>query len=151
MAQLDHHLYDRPSAADAELAAASSQTLAHFRATGSTARLRLDGTTDITVPVQAIRMLADILEQLATGHAVSIVPVNKELTTQEAADMLNVSRPYLIDQLLVPGKLSFHKVGNRRKILLNDVLRFKQRQEAETDRIMAELTALSQNLDIVDR
>lgn len=151
MAQLDHHLYDRPSAAAAELAATGSEILARYRTSSDTARLRLDSTTDITVPVQAIQMLADILGQMALGQAVSIVPVNKELTTQEAADLLNVSRPYLIDQLLVPRKLPFRWVGNRRKIHLKDVLLYKHQQEAETDRIMAELAALSQNLDIVDR
>lgn len=151
MNHFDHHFYDRPSASAAELASACNQILARYPAAGETVRLRLvDSNADLTVPVQAIRMLTNILAHMATGRAVSITPVNKELTSQEAAELLNVSRPYLIDQLPGPGKLPFRKVGNRRKIQLKDVLLYKTQQGSKTDRIMAELATVSQNFGIVD-
>lgn len=151
MAQLDQHLYDPPDLAASELAAISSGILANCNITGETVRLCLiDIDANITLPTQAIQMLKDILQQMALGRAVSVIPVNQELTTREAADLLNVERAYLIDHLLSSGKLPFHMVGKRHKILLKDVLLYKKQQKAETDTVMAELAALSQNLRMVD-
>lgn len=151
MALLDQHLYDPPSTATAELASVSSRILASYGVTGESVRLSLiDSNTNITVPAQAIQILADVLEQMALGRAVSVVPLNQERTAQEAADLLNVERAYLIDHLLSSGKLPFRMAGKRRKIQLKDVLLYKKQQKAETDSVMAELAALSQDLRIVD-
>ena len=69
----------------------------------------------VELPTSALRLLVDVLSELAEGNAVKVVPIHAELTTQEAADMLNVSRPHLV-KLLESGALAFHKTGKHRRI-----------------------------------
>ena len=133
-----------PTAQEAKLAEESGRLLAACIGRGKTARIRvIDGHEDITVPVAALRMLVDILAQMARGNAVTIVPIHAELTSQEAADFLNVSRPYLIG-LLEQGKLPFRKVGTHRRILFEDLLKFHEAAAAEQKRTLDELTRLAQ-------
>lgn len=78
--------------------------------------------TTITVPSEALKMFIEILDHLKDGVGVSIVPAHSELTTQQAADLLGVSRPYLINKVLVPaGPLAFRTVGRHRRIRFSDV------------------------------
>ena len=148
---MNSQLYDLPNTREARLAAESSRLLAACHGHGESATLRLiDDDKEIVVPVKAIHMLADILKHMANGEAISIVPVNAELTTQQAADMLNVSRPFLIKSILNEGKLNYHTVGNRRKLLFKDVLKYKSQQKLNSERNMSELADLSQELDLME-
>ena len=88
-----------------------------------------------------------VLAQMGQGNAVQVVPVHAELTTQQAADFLNVSRPYLIERLEA-GELPFRKVGKHRRVRFEDVLRYKKRTDYESKLAMTELTALSQELGL---
>lgn len=101
----------------------------------------------VEVPASALRLFVDVLAQLANGNAVTIAPVQAELTTQQAADVLNVSRPYLI-KLLEEQKMPFRQVGNRRRIRLQDLMDYKRRDDLQRRKVLAELTREAQELGI---
>jgi len=135
-----------PSKADMELARASGQRLAPLARRGLplTLRVRAAGQEEtIELPVGAVRLLQAILEDMASGRAVTIVPQNAELTTQQAAEFLKVSRPFLI-QLLEQKKLPFRLVGTHRRIRFEDVLRYKENIDAERRKVLDQLAAEAQ-------
>ena len=139
-----------PSVADLEVARTAVAQLRGMQlGDGQTsAQLRAveDGTEAIVnLPKAALDLLVDMLSQLASGHAVTIVPVHAELTTQQAADMLNVSRPFLIS-LLESGKIGFHRVGNHRRIRFQDLMEYRRTQLQESKAAMADLAADAQRL-----
>lgn len=129
-----------PSAAETELARTSSRTLAAIVGPARAERLRLvvDDET-IEVPVSAMKLFAEVLSQMGLGRAVQIVPHNAELTTQQAADFLNVSRPFLIKRLEA-GELPFHMTGSHRRIFFQDVLVYREQlhrsQKSATDELL---------------
>ena len=99
-----------------------------------------DHETELDMPTSVLGLLAYVLAQAAGGSKVAATPVNAELTTQQAADLLAVSRPYLV-KLLDERRIPFRRVGNRHKILLSDLMAFKDRDESERRSIAAELAA----------
>ena len=101
------------------------------------------GGVAITIPREAFDLFLEILGQMANGNAVTIVPFHAELTTQQAADVLNVSRPYLV-QLLDENKIPSRKVGTHRRVRFEDLIAYKQRNEAERRVVLDELTAEAQ-------
>ncbi|MBI3041881.1 MAG: helix-turn-helix domain-containing protein [Betaproteobacteria bacterium] len=137
-----------PNEQEIEVARESSRLLAACIGKGKTARVRvIDGGKDITVPVSALHMLVDILNNMAQGNAVTMVPVNAELTTQQAADFLNVSRPYLV-KLLEEGRLPFRKVGTRRRVMFKDLLAYQEILNEKSRKAADELTKQSQELGL---
>ena len=99
------------------------------------------------LPTSALRLLVNILAEYAEGNTVKVVPVHAELTTQEAADMLNVSRHHLV-KLLEEGALPFHKAGKHRRVRLADLLKFKAQREQASEEAMAALAKQAQELDL---
>lgn len=143
-----------PDPSDAGLAAQAVSKLAEFlRAHPTpTSRLRLcadDARSEIqiVVPSFVLSFLIDILAQAANGNAVTVTPVLAELTTQQAADCLNVSRPYLV-KLLEDRKIPYRLVGNRRKVLLTDLLTYKRKDDEYRRSIADELAREAQDLGL---
>jgi excisionase family DNA binding protein len=101
----------------------------------------------VELPTSALRLLVDILAELADGNAVKVVPIHAELTTQEAADLLNVSRPHLV-KLLEEGALPFHKTGKHRRIRFADLMQFKAERDRSSEQAMEELVRQAQELNM---
>ncbi|MHA4830469.1 helix-turn-helix domain-containing protein [Kluyvera intermedia] len=99
----------------------------------------------IELPTSSLTLLVSILGELAAGNAVQVVPVHAELTTQEAANILNVSRPHMV-KLLEEGELPFHKTGRHRRVLFADLMGYKNRRDSASSRAMQELADQSQEL-----
>ena len=108
-------------------------------------RERARGTSGITAAV--VRLLGALLTELAKGNAVTLMPYHAELTTQEAADLLNVSRPFLVG-LLESGQLPHHKVGTHRRVRFADLMIYKRRRDTESEAALRELAALSQDMKL---
>ena len=100
-------------------------------------------TLSVTVPVQAFELFLEVLGQMANGNAVTIVPIHAELTTQEAADVLNVSRPYVV-KLLDEGHIPCRLVGTHRRIRMTDLLAYKSKDDDERASVLEELAAEAQ-------
>jgi excisionase family DNA binding protein len=99
----------------------------------------------VRVPAQALRLLLEVLTEIGQGNAVSITPIHAELTTQQAAEVLNVSRPFIV-QLLEDGKIPFHRTGSHRRVRYQDVIAYKKRLDAKRRRALVELSAQAQEL-----
>lgn len=137
-----------PSEAEAQAAAEGARQLAAIIGRGESACLRvIDGHEDISVPMFALRMLRDILTEMADGNAVSIVPLHAQLTTQQAADFLQVSRPFLI-RLLERGEIPSLKVGRHRRVRFEEVRAYQQRREVRSHAALDALAAQAQELDM---
>ncbi len=100
---------------------------------------------EAVLPAAAAQLLADMLTELARGNAVSLVPLSAELTTQQAADILGVSRPYLIN-LLDQHLIKYRRVGNRRRIPVADLLGYRERSDVESRAAADELTRQADEL-----
>jgi excisionase family DNA binding protein len=101
----------------------------------------------LELPAGAVALLMEILEAMAAGRGVSIIPENAELTTVQAAAILNVSRPFLI-KLLADGALPYRKVGKHRRILMEDVMTYKNRIDREREAVLDQLAAEAQETDM---
>jgi excisionase family DNA binding protein len=101
----------------------------------------------VPIPGRVVPLLLELLQSLADGNAVMLVPHHAELTTQEAADLLNVSRPFLIG-LLDAGKIPHRMVGAHRRIAAADVFQYKQREAEAREKTLAELAAEAQELNM---
>ena len=97
----------------------------------------------IPISLEQFRLLAHIVSELARGHDVSIIPMESELTTNEAARQLKVSRPFLIG-LLEKGEIPYRMVGSHRRIRFRDLYAYKQRNNRERLEALEELSALDQ-------
>lgn len=98
----------------------------------------------IAIPQSVFYVLARVAKVLARGDAITVVPTEKEITTLQAADLLNVSRQYLV-RLLDEGRIPFTKTGKHRRVRIEDLLRFKAKRDEERKATLEELTGLSED------
>lgn len=139
-----------PTESDATLAKETSRMLAQRVRSAAPLSFRvLDASKEETlrIPAPAVRMLVRILEEMARGNAVTLIPVHAELTTQEAADMLHISRPSLI-QLLDEGKIEYRKIGTHRRVQFEALMAYKRATDAKRRAALAELAAYDQEIGI---
>jgi excisionase family DNA binding protein len=140
-----------PSEAEAGLAKETSRLLASRLKKDAPMKLRIiddeTGNATVKLPARAVGLLLRILEEMARGNAVTIIPVHAELTTQEAADMLNISRPSLI-QLLDEGKIEYRRVGAHRRVRFEALIKYKRQVDQQRRAVLEELAARDQELGI---
>lgn len=141
-----------PAAHEVAAAVTGQRELAAFLATRfETQRIQIfdeqNKAHQVELPTSALRLLIDILSEVAEGNAVKIVPIHAELTTQEAADMLNVSRPYLV-KILEAGDMPFHKTGKHRRIKFADLMLYKAAQSRSSEAALEELAQQAQSLNM---
>jgi len=139
-----------PSPGDAAIARASGQRLSRYVRPQRSLTLRVSDAGQeepLELPAGAVSLLMEILEAMAAGRGVTIMPVNAELTTVQAAEALNVSRPFLI-KLLDSGEIPHRKVGRHRRVRLEDVIAYKAGIDKEREAILDELVADAQSEDM---
>lgn len=134
-----------PDQNDSELAATASRELA--RAQKKSVSVQLEDGTNLQLPKSVTPLLTRILTEIANGNAMTLIPLHAELTTQEAANLLNVSRPHL-NKLIDRGELTCHKVGTHRRIKFHDLEEFRLVREASRQTALAELAMQAQKEDM---
>ena len=139
-----------PTPEDAAIARSSSQVLSHFAHMDRPLKLRVrdrERERQIELPAGAVDLLMHVLEAMATGQGVTLIPENTELTTVQAADVLNVSRPFLI-KLLDQKAIPHRKVGKHRRIRIEDVVAYKNAIDREREQVLDQLTREAQAADM---
>lgn len=152
-----------PTSEEKDLARASSRALSKLASrlmqatapAGGARRVQVQVKADgeapdeqiVSIPVQAFRLLVDILNEMAQGNAVTVIPVHAELTTQQAAEILNVSRPFVI-KLIEEEKLPCKLVGTHRRVRYDDLMKLKKQMDSDRLRVLEELAAQAQELDM---
>jgi len=136
----------RPTAGDASLAARAGRDLAGVlrQTRGGALTVEAQGQA-IALPAEAVRALLDVLNHMARGDAVAVAAAKPELTTKQAADLLGVSRTYLV-QLLDEGALPYRKVGTHRRVRSEDVATYRRKMDRR--QALDELTAYDQELGL---
>ena len=139
-----------PSEQESAQARESSRVLSTYACRTEPLQIEVKGNKRrevVSLPAGAVRLLLDLLTEMAEGNAVTLMPMHAELTTQQAADILNVSRPYLV-KLLDAGMIGHRKVGTHRRVLLRDLLGYKRQVDRERMSALDELARQAQKLDM---
>jgi excisionase family DNA binding protein len=105
--------------------------------------------SEIRLPHSILKVLMEVVHEMARGNAVRVMPIHAELTTQQAAELLNVSRPFLV-RILEQGEIKYRKVGTHRRILLEDLLVYKDRRDRERLSALDELAKEDQRLGLYE-
>jgi excisionase family DNA binding protein len=135
-----------PTVDDARLAKTSSRRLAPFLNRNLLVRLA-DSDEAVELPAAAVRLLVDLLSAMAEGSAVTLIPIHAELTTQQAADLLGVSRPFLVKQL-EEDTIPYRKVGTHRRVLFSDLMAYKREMDRKRLEALDQLATQAQELDM---
>ena len=144
--------YDPVAATEAEMSLAreSSRRLARYskRSTPLSVTPKGGRASDaVVLPASAVKLLVRLLSEMAAGNAVTLIPVHAELTTQQAAGLLGVSRPFVIKQI-EDGKLPHRRIGTHRRVMFKDLMDFKRRIDADRSKALDQLAAEAQKLNL---
>jgi len=140
----------RPGEVPAKELADFERALERRRRLGQTPKLVGPDGTATELPEGIHELLVSVVEHLRAGNGVTLIPMHAELTTVEAAELLNVSRPFLIKQLEA-GALPHHMVGTHRRLRLADVLAYRDRMDAEAEDALAAMSAEAEDLGLYDK
>lgn len=111
-------------------------------------KLKIQGSDEIvTIPLKALKLLKSILSNMAEGKSIALLPTDAEISTQQAAEILNVSRPHVI-KLLEKGEIPYKKVGSHRRILLQDILEFEAKHKKKRTKQLNRLAKEAQKLKL---
>ncbi len=139
-----------PTPEDRELASQASRLLSpHLGSKSTQVEIVLPPEGDlkeetVILPRQALELLQNLLTEMARGNAVSLVPQHAELTTNQAADVLGVSRPFLVNELLLKDIIPFRKVGTHRRVAFADLMDYRKTRQERHDNAMQALADLAQ-------
>lgn len=138
-----------PSHEEAEFAKATGRLFARHLTKKNELKVTIAEETGSTVilPAPIMRLVMDILSSIAKGDAVALIPMHAEMTTQQGADFLNVSRPYLIS-LLEDGKIPYRKVGTHRRVLFEDLVKYKGCTDEARAASLDKLSEKTQSLEL---
>lgn len=139
-----------PSEREAITARTSRQLLSRYAREDQPLTVQVmdaDHEEPIELPAGAVTLLLDILDAMASGQGVTLIPEDAELTTVQAADILQVSRPFLI-KLLDEGQIPYRKVGKHRRIRMEDVMNYKRTIDQEREAVLDQLVADAQEQDM---
>ena len=141
-----------PTAEDSEQAKDSSRVLAQALSNYSDddrVRMTIQGSSgssnELVLPGDIMNLMLNVLTQVSQGNAISLVPIHQEVSTQQAAELLSVSRPHLV-KLLEQGAIPFRKVGSHRRVKLTDVMDYRKQVDEARGKALDELAELSQEL-----
>lgn len=143
---------NKPSKTEQKVAiksyAALLAALTHIKETET--EIEIEETQDkIVIPSRALQLLGDILKAMSEGKSISIVPVATEVTTQKAAEILGCSRPHLV-KLLEEGEMEFVKVGKHRRIMFEDIIKYKQKMKEEQKKHIIDIMNQDEELGLYD-
>jgi excisionase family DNA binding protein len=143
------HRQDSSTPQDSTLAQAAGQRLSRLAQGNRPVRFQVEADPEgpIELPASALALFVEILEAMAAGRGVTLILEKAELSTVEAADALNVSRPFLI-KLLNEGAIPYRKVGKHRRVRKEDVMTFKMKIDREREAALDRLVADAQEQDM---
>ena len=112
-------------------------------------RLVASNGEEIVIPASVYSLLGQVVRAMASGQVISIVRHNRELTTQQAADILNVSRPFLV-KLLENGEIPYIKVGSHRRILFQDLMVYKEQRKVKRRQLLDQLIEMTEEAGLYE-
>lgn len=143
---LPEHVVSPDPAEQDEIVALREQLVQIARLRRPMAKLVSPDGTEVEIPASAFAALQAVVHDMAQGLTITLIPHDKELTTKEAADILNVSRPFLI-RLLDRDEIPYHRVGTHRRLRVEDVLAYRAQRAAHRREKLRELTRLSEDVE----
>jgi excisionase family DNA binding protein len=133
---------------EAVIARKSAERLASVVEAKQDITVHIEGTKiAVPLPARAVELMFEILTAMANGQPVSVIPQQAELSTQQAADFLNVSRPFVV-KLIDEGKLPARKINRHRRIKFADLVEFEKQSQIERIQALAEMAELTRNLEL---